>query len=496
MNRFGIIVLLGLALLPSTQAQQPGSTSAMTFDQLNSTVLSGVPYYESLRALGLWRQPGKPRLTSNTAPVNGMVLDTTDLSNDQNHDIEPSVVRAMNTSGTQATIVVATKYDADGANPRNLSYSSLGSTQYLALPSASYTYTGDPVVAWYFGSTSRPVYAAGISSTPSRAPNGIFVWKTTSLGQSWSAATPVVTSDTASVFYDKPSIAVSNSGVTAGYLYVAYTEYDQPTNRYQIWVARSTNGGATFDQHYVPTDSGGVCACGFVSMSSVIVDPSNGTVYVSWADYTRNQVRLAHSATNGDLSAPWTMITNGPTGRFIASTTDTLNGGLRALTIPVARFDAAAHEVVFTWHAREQATQYTDIFFDAYNVNTGSWLAQPVTVNNENGDCLNHTDQFMPALDYDGSGNVLISYYSRQNNCGDTVYDEYFSLLSPSGSRIQGPTLASSFQSDAGLNGFIGDYQDVNGDSILGSYYTTFYSAWIGNPPPNTYQDVLVTRIQ
>jgi hypothetical protein len=499
MDRFSksFLMFIAVALVPLSllyaQTRQPGKPP-FTLDQLNHVPISGTAYYQMSSALGQ-----SHTIAAHTGRhghvVDPMVLDTTDLSNDALPDIEPAVARVTATNGTAATIVVATNFaDAQLHNPRNVAYSTAGSTQYLPLPSTDYTYSGDPALAWYVGG-ARPLYASGIASNNSSAPNGVFVWTTTTLGQSWSATpSTVVNSQTSSVFYDKPSIAVSNSGATAGYVYVAYTEVDAGTPT-RIWVARSTDGGFTFDQHYVPTDAGGTCACGDVSMSQVMVEP-NGIIDVLWADFGANHLRAARTSAAGDLSGSWTMVNNGPTGRFIASVSDTLNGGLRAVTVPTARFDAVAHEIVVVWHAREATTQFTDVFYDAYNVNTGSWFSQPVTVNDENPNCVDHTDQFMPALAMDANGNVLITYYSRQNNCADTVYDEYFSLRGATGNLLQGPTLASTFQTGPGLNGFIGDYQDVATNPLAGNLFTIFYAAWIGVPPGAQSLDVMLTRIQ
>jgi hypothetical protein len=413
------------------------------------------------------------------------------MSSDQVHEVEPAIV-----STTQQTIIVATRYDSSGNNPQNVVYEPGNPAVALPPPLGGYTDTGDPALAWYIGSN---VYLAELAFGPNNSPNGIFVQGADQAGQNWTGPFRVATSPDASSTYDKPSIAVSNAGATAGYIYVAYTQYIPSSNTYSIWVARSTNGGSTFDQHYVPQDLSGNCACGNVQMSQVMVDPSNGTVYVSWVDYGLNQIRIARSSPGGDLSGLWTVMTNGPSGdaagHFISAPDFLIGENVRALTVPIGRFDSLVRRIVLTWHARASATNLlTDVYYGVYNPDNGTWLDQPKIINNENATC--DTDELMPAIDYDrNNGNALITYYSRQSNCGNTVYDLYFAVRDTAGSLVQSPTLASSFESDPGYRGFLGDYQDVFGGNF-GGFYTIFYSAWIGNPPPSGYQDVMLTRIE
>ncbi len=109
----------------------------------------------------------------------------------------------------------------------------------------------------------------------------------------------------------------------------------------------------------------------------------------------------------------------------------------------------------------------------------------------------------MPALDFDSSGNVLVTYYDRQNDCTNNLkYDEYYTKIDSTGSQLVAPTKASSFQSDPSDNTFlggtineyrfIGDYQQIWCD---GGSPITWHSAWIG-APVSGHSDCEYSQIQ
>ena len=103
----------------------------------------------------------------------------------------------------------------------------------------------------------------------------------------------------------------------------------------------------------------------------------------------------------------------------------------------------------------------------------------------------------MPALDVDSNGRTVVTYYDRKVNCGNTIYDLRFVQTDEYGNLTQGPTLASSFESDPQWDPqpnrtwfFIGDYKSIWFDPS----YAAFYSVWIGTPViPNA--DLLLTGI-
>jgi hypothetical protein len=116
---------------------------------------------------------------------------------------------------------------------------------------------------------------------------------------------------------------------------------------------------------------------------------------------------------------------------------------------------------------------------------------------------MSDKDQFMPALDFDSSGNLLVTYYDRQNDCtNNLLYDEYFTKIDSTGSQLVAPTIVSTFRSDptdntfnAGMASeyrFIGDYQQIWGD---GGSPITWHSAWIG-APVSGHSDCEYTQIQ
>ena len=110
-------------------------------------------------------------------------------------------------------------------------------------------------------------------------------------------------------------------------------------------------------------------------------------------------------------------------------------------------------------------------------------------------------DQFLPALDFDGTGEMMIVYYSRQVDCpgsGDTLYDPYYVRVNGAGTPydVQNPAKATppGTQSSNALYNTptrsIGDYQEIFCTSSV------CYSAWISAYGSRNEGDVELTTYQ
>ncbi len=139
------------------------------------------------------------------------------------------------------------------------------------------------------------------------------------------------------------------------------------------------------------------------------------------------------------------------------------------------------------WHARG-ANNDADVFyaFAPCTTDCNSWGWQNRTV--VSTDTTN--DQFMPALDYNRYGDVLMSFYDRRaDGTRNLLYTEHVSEFHSDGSGLQDqqvstiasdPTAQSANTVDSH---FIGDYQDAwvwaysDGDRLV--------SAWTGVPAGN-----------
>lgn len=479
-----LAVLITPGLFAQRQQLQHVAGQARTLEEIRNMPLSGVLYDQLSRAFSV-RDHGRAMQTGEAPKVsvprpghfpvetNETVQSTTNIDSDSNRDVEPTIIYQTNGTGS-ATVVAHTKYVS--GNPVNYYYSNKSGGPYtgqLGL-ATGYTYSGDPWLAEDQSDTStyaRRIYCAGLIGGGT-STTGVGVWTSDNLGQTWSSTPSVVaTSTTATI--DKPTCDVSSYSSSLGYLYVAYTRLSGST--WEIHAARSTNGGSSFDQDVVVQSS----STHALSMADVIVAPGNGYIYVLWVDFTASpqQIYLARSATSGSLSGSWTIDSGGPTGNFFSSTADTLNGSLRAVTVPQARYNWAATKISVVWHEKEASGSHlADVYYSAKG--TGGWQSK-VKISNESA-CANHTDQFMPALDFDANGNLIVSYYDRQRDCNNSLYDSFFTKIDSSGSSLQSPTRISGTQSDPSVaSQFIGDYQGMWSDA---NSPVGWHGAWIFSP--------------
>ncbi len=479
----------------------PPQIFPINIDEFRKLPLSGVPFFSTLRVFNALpvkatAQPSDgidmsvspsdvasvERTASRRSPVpDAIVTPSVNLSNDAAQDVEPSVI-------TQSTLTTTTYTNLSGAHPRNRFITTDASRVVvgageLPMPriadgwagssDAGYQQTADPLMAK--NSSTGRVYATGIahSGVAFTAPSGIGLWLSDDGGRTWpTPPSPVASGNFNGQFYDKPSIAVSQHSGSPGYVYVAYTLLtSQFAGSQQIHVARSTDSGLTFPQdRCIVRDVFGGCTTENVSASQIMVDPASGYIYTFWIDYGRSELRRATSTDFGNTwSAPETVAG----GRNFLTINDVLNGSLHAASVLMARFNSTARRLTVVWHERESAASgRTDVFFASKGAGE-SWdirLAPVTTLN----------DQFMPALDFDPFGGVLVTYYTRREDGGNFAYRMDDVLVDGRGNVIRGEERVSTFPSNppsgGPFPGFIGDYQDVWYDSAADRYN----SAWIG----------------
>jgi len=349
-------------------------------------------------------------------------------------DVEPAIIKQTNSTGS-GTIIVHMKYDTNGLSNFYYYTTANGNAPAKLDPPAYYTQTGDPFLTESqldSGQSQRRVYLTGLV-TNFPFTWAVAVWHSDNLGQSWTLGTNLLAAGTSDL--DKPTCDVSHHSGSAGYLFVAYRKILYGTT-HEIHVARSTDGGNSFDQDVVVASSTNV-----LNVANVVVSSSSGYVYVNWVDFSANpqKLYLARSQYAGSLSGTWTPDSSGPTGYFFVNTGDYMNGNLRGMTVPMMRHNWPAGKLSLVWHEKEASGSHlADVYYAAYT--TSGWQSK-VKISNESPNCgSSHTDQFMPALDHDSNGDVLVTYYDRQNNCSNSEYRLYFTKITSSGSQLQAPT--------------------------------------------------------
>ncbi|OGW47726.1 MAG: hypothetical protein A2Y66_08535 [Nitrospirae bacterium RBG_13_41_22] len=147
----------------------------------------------------------------------------------------------------------------------------------------------------------------------------------------------------------------------------------------------------------------------------------------------------------------------------------------------MARFNWVANKVSIVWHECVTAfSSYcpdTDVFYIAKS--PSGWQSK-VKVND-----VTTRDQFMPALDFDLTGNMIVTFYDRRGDWQNILYHLYSARINSSGNRLEPNIRVSTFQSDPRkypytVDGkyFIGDYHDVWSQEHSGVEY--YFPSWVG----------------
>ncbi len=416
------------------------------------------------------------------------VIGSLNVTNDDNQDVEPTII-AIEKNGTVYTTTAYFKY-LDNGDPRlyystTTDFSSFSSAQ-LPLP-WGYTWSVDPLLDenWYTnGIAPKRIYLTGllIDYVPSYTrKSAIALWHSDNGGISWSWPTIVAEGTNTSGNVDKPDVAISWHSGSRGYVYVAYVILNGSNS--ELWIKRSTDGGLTFPVARL-------VEVRYINGAQVVVSPYSGNVYVIWTDFEINAIQMSTSYNYG---LTWTVPETPASGNMLKPA-DYINGPMKAGSIPMARFNWVANKVSIVWH--ECATTFssycpdTDVYYMAKS--PSGWQPK-VTVND-----VTTGDQFMPALDFDSTGNMIVTFYDRRDDWQNIGYHLYSARINSGGNRLEPNIRVSTFQSDPRkypytVDGkyFIGDYQDVWSQDFGGVEY--YLPSWVGIPDDG---DIWISAIQ
>jgi|GEM_PF-2966570 len=337
------------------------------------------------------------------------VIGSVNVTNDGNQDVEPTII-AIEKNGTVYTTMAYFKYLANG-DPRlyystTIDFVSFSSGQ-LPLP-GGYTWSVDPLLDenWYSnGIAPKRIYLTGLllDGPPGQwghEYSAIALWRSDNGGYSWSWPTTVAQGSSGTGNVDKPDIAVSWLSGSRGYVYVAYVILkEEPYS--ELWVKRSTNGGLTFSV-------ASLVWVGHINGAQVVVSPYSGYVYVIWTDFAGNAIRMS---TSNNYGLTWTEPEPAATGNMLDAL-DRINGDMKAGSLPMARFNWVANKVSIVWHecatTCTSTSSDTDVFYVAKS--PSGWQSKRRIDDATTG------DQFMPALDFDSTGNMIVTFYDRRDD--------------------------------------------------------------------------------
>lgn len=428
---------------------------------------------------------------------------------------EPVTVAANSPNGSTYTVnawfgytagsdySIMTNYSTDRVNystpaelPRPVAYQDQGG--FMGDPSISVTLTD--------GTYTPRVYVSAVAYHRSGSPSGqggIYVYGTANGGQTWEGPVEVAVSADANRFFDQSAMTTSwaTNSNTAGMKFIAYALYDT-VNPLQgsIRIRRSRSPIFCFGRCHavcpcVPTfDAEVTVTTGNVASPQVAVDAS-GAVHVTYVRYgatVNDPSSIEEVISNVPLDPSTENISFGTPQRvayFYEVSSDHINGNVHAISIPRMRYDAVADKICLTWHATDSpGGSIVQVYFAWKAINNGSWpgtFVAPIF-------SVAGRDLFMPALDADESGNVLLGWYDRRDSAANLEYRPYVGYISSTGGVILGPSSISSISSTPSFY-FIGDYHEIWRHNYPDA--ARWNNVWIAHPG-GFFGDVYVTDVR
>jgi len=326
--------------------------------------------------------------------------------------------------------------------------------------------------------TAGNFYAVILSYTGSTSePNGLFVYKSTDGGVTWSDPVTVI-NGVPGVFEDKELIACDRSGGPyTDNLYVAWTRFYST----QILMCRSTDEGNSFVGPVTISDMNGV------QWPVPCVGP-NSEVYVAWVQYSPGAIRFDCSTDGGETFGTDITIQN------VSFVSGYIYGDIMVFSFPAIDVDITGGpyngNIYVAYMDYASGNTDTDIYFTCSTDGGNSW-SQKIRINDDplNNGC----DQFHPWLFVAPDGNIIVVFLDRRLDSGNLLMDLYMTTSTDGGNswssneRIttvsSDPTAGSVFSTSnqplnkfpikinhpvilTGRAGLIGEYIGVTASSI------------------------------
>jgi hypothetical protein len=446
---------------------------------------------------------------------------------DSLEDTEPVII--SNNIGTTTHSVAAFMKFPDRKNQwynARIHYSTTTSPPYFRargeLPAGdSSMMTGDPAIAvnpYTTGFKPERAYIVGSRwryLSDNNRPNWLTVWHSDNGGSYWSGPYVIDGDDSGRWFYDKASVAVSWHSGTRGTVYVAVVRgdlYGQLPATLRVYRSRDVdpNNSSLMRWELMHEDTAG----GNAWSPQIVVDNGTGYVYLLWRDWVTSQISLKRSIDQADnfgaaksfRAAPYPddsrpvflyPLYAQPHLRRICGASSSSSTCVEAVSALAARFNWVSNSIAVVWHGREQGSDNTDVYFNSFSTTSQAWGTTVKRVSS-----VSTNDQWAPALDYDASGNYLVTYYDRRDDPADVKYNLYATKLTSAGDRITGENdirvspvasdPAKYVDLDSSLTRALyslGEYQD------LWNWNGKWYSAHVCIPETGTQGDVCFASI-
>jgi len=315
-----------------------------------------------------------------------------------------------------------------GADLNGYSYSTNGGASFTdggTVPNApGFVNLGDP---WLGSNRAGTMFYSSLAADFFNGNLDVAVARSTNGGKTWSTPVPVFR-PTTPYMGDKDALAVGRDPniATRDNLYVAYDDFFFNTMTSQSFtglpVARSLNGGLTWQLHYADTFTPPPNTCDFQQYigAQPLVNPANGTLYVAAEKISRTDPtctgtvpavfsEVIFKSTDGGVTFPGG-------GTTIATVTQAtpdgelfLGDGRYARTIEFPTIALQGNTLRVAWNDGGSPDGHSHIRL-ATSTNGGStWNAAPFVTSGTT------TDEIQPALST-VSGVLRLLYYHRYSN--------------------------------------------------------------------------------
>ncbi|UCG92662.1 MAG: T9SS type A sorting domain-containing protein [candidate division WOR-3 bacterium] len=266
--------------------------------------------------------------------------------------------------------------------------------------------------------TAGNYYAVILSYTGSTfEPNGLFVFKSTDGGATWSDPVTVI-NGVPDVFEDKELITCDRSGGPyTDNLYVAWTRFYNT----RILMSRSSDGGNSFEGPVTVSDINGV------QWPVPCVGP-NSEVYVAWVGYSPGAIRFDRSFDGGQTFGTDITIQN------VTFVSGEIYGGIMVFSFPAMDVDITGGPnngtIYVAYMDYAPGNTDTDIYFTR-STDGGSTWSEKVRIND---DSLNNgCDQFHPWLTVAPDGSIIVVFLDRRLDLGNLFMDLYMTTSADAG---------------------------------------------------------------